>query len=70
VIVIGGGDTGSGAWALQTRQRANSVKQFGDDAAACGYTAHMPWPTYPMVLELQAATRKAPNVLGSYRGEF
>ncbi|MCW3088500.1 MAG: glutamate synthase subunit beta [Sediminibacterium sp.] len=52
VVVIGGGDTGSDCVGTSNRQGAASVTQFElmpkppEDR-----NAHMPWPTYPMVLK-------------------
>jgi glutamate synthase (NADPH/NADH) small chain len=56
VIVIGGGDTGSDCVGTSNRQGAASVKQFEvmfrpPEAR----TAHMPWPTYPMVLKVTSS---------------
>jgi glutamate synthase (NADPH) small chain len=52
VIVIGGGDTGSDCVGTSNRQGAKSVKQFEVMMQPpAERTAHMPWPTYPMVLK-------------------
>lgn len=56
VVVIGGGDTGSDCVGTSNRQGAASVKQFEvmfrpPEAR----TAHMPWPTYPMVLKVTSS---------------
>jgi glutamate synthase (NADPH) small chain len=52
VIVIGGGDTGSDCVGTSNRQGARSVKQFEVMMQPpAERTAHMPWPTYPMVLK-------------------
>ena len=52
VIVIGGGDTGSDCVGTSNRQGAASVKQFEVMMRpAEARTAHMPWPTFPMVLK-------------------
>jgi glutamate synthase (NADPH/NADH) small chain len=52
VIVIGGGDTGSDCVGTSNRQKARSVKQFEVMMQPPEQrTAHMPWPTYPMLLK-------------------
>jgi glutamate synthase (NADPH/NADH) small chain len=52
VIVIGGGDTGSDCVGTSNRQGARSIKQFEVmTQPPVQRTAHMPWPTYPMVLK-------------------
>ena len=52
VIVIGGGDTGSDCVGTSNRQGAKSVKQFEVMMQPPEKrTAHMPWPTFPMVLK-------------------
>ncbi|AMR32169.1 glutamate synthase [Mucilaginibacter sp. PAMC 26640] len=52
VVVIGGGDTGSDCVGTSNRQGAKSVKQFEVMVQPPEQrTAHMPWPTYPMVLK-------------------
>jgi len=52
VIVIGGGDTGSDCVGTSNRQGASSIKQFEVMMQPPEQrTAHMPWPTYPMVLK-------------------
>ena len=52
VIIIGGGDTGSDCVGTSNRQGARSIKQFEVmTQPPVGRTAHMPWPTYPMVLK-------------------
>ncbi|TWR29018.1 glutamate synthase subunit beta [Mucilaginibacter pallidiroseus] len=52
VVVIGGGDTGSDCVGTSNRQNAASVKQFEVMVQPPEKrTAHMPWPTYPMVLK-------------------
>lgn len=52
VVVIGGGDTGSDCVGTSNRQGAASVKQFEVMVQPPEKrTAHMPWPTYPMVLK-------------------
>jgi glutamate synthase (NADPH/NADH) small chain len=52
VIVIGGGDTGSDCVGTSNRQGAKSIKQFEVMMQPPEQrTAHMPWPTYPMVLK-------------------
>jgi glutamate synthase (NADPH/NADH) small chain len=52
VIVIGGGDTGSDCVGTSNRQGASSIKQFEVMMQPPAQrTAHMPWPTYPMVLK-------------------
>ena len=52
VIVIGGGDTGSDCVGTSNRQGASSVKQFEVMMQPPEKrTAHMPWPTFPMVLK-------------------
>ena len=52
VIVIGGGDTGSDCVGTSNRQGARSVKQFEVMMQPPEKrTAHMPWPTFPMILK-------------------
>ena len=52
VIVIGGGDTGSDCVGTSNRQGARSIKQFEVMMQPPEQrTAHMPWPTFPMVLK-------------------
>jgi glutamate synthase (NADPH/NADH) small chain len=52
VVVIGGGDTGSDCVGTSNRQGARSVKQFEVMVQPpTQRTAHMPWPTYPMVMK-------------------
>jgi glutamate synthase (NADPH/NADH) small chain len=52
VVVIGGGDTGSDCVGTSNRQGAASVKQFEVMVQPPEQrTAHMPWPTYPMVMK-------------------
>ncbi len=52
VIVIGGGDTGSDCVGTSNRQGASSIKQFEVMMQPPAHrTAHMPWPTYPMILK-------------------
>jgi glutamate synthase (NADPH/NADH) small chain len=52
VIIIGGGDTGSDCVGTSNRQGARSIKQFEVMMQPpVSRTAHMPWPTYPMVLK-------------------
>jgi glutamate synthase (NADPH/NADH) small chain len=52
VVVIGGGDTGSDCVGTSNRQGAKSIKQFEVMVQPPAQrTAHMPWPTYPMVLK-------------------
>jgi glutamate synthase (NADPH/NADH) small chain len=52
VIVIGGGDTGSDCVGTSNRQGARSIKQFEVMMQPpAERTAHMPWPTYPLVLK-------------------
>jgi glutamate synthase (NADPH/NADH) small chain len=52
VIIIGGGDTGSDCVGTSNRQGATSIKQFEVMMQPpVGRTAHMPWPSYPMVLK-------------------
>ncbi|MFA6249115.1 MAG: glutamate synthase subunit beta [Mucilaginibacter sp.] len=52
VVVIGGGDTGSDCVGTSNRQGAASVKQFEVMVQPPEKrTAHMPWPTYPMVMK-------------------
>jgi glutamate synthase (NADPH/NADH) small chain len=52
VIVIGGGDTGSDCVGTSNRQGASSIKQFEVMMQPpAERTAHMPWPTYPMILK-------------------
>jgi glutamate synthase (NADPH) small chain len=52
VVVIGGGDTGSDCVGTSNRQKAESVTQFELMPMPPGSrTAHMPWPTYPMILK-------------------
>ncbi|RYE57044.1 MAG: glutamate synthase subunit beta, partial [Sphingobacteriales bacterium] len=56
VIVIGGGDTGSDCIGTSNRQGAKSVTQFEimpmpPETRA----AHMPWPTYPMLLKVTSS---------------
>jgi glutamate synthase (NADPH/NADH) small chain len=52
VIVIGGGDTGSDCVGTSNRQGASSIKQFEVmTQPPVSRTAHMPWPSYPMVLK-------------------
>jgi glutamate synthase (NADPH/NADH) small chain len=52
VIVIGGGDTGSDCVGTSNRQGASSIKQFEVMMQPPEQrTAHMPWPTYPMLLK-------------------
>jgi glutamate synthase (NADPH/NADH) small chain len=52
VIIIGGGDTGSDCVGTSNRQGATSIKQFEVMMQPpAGRTAHMPWPSYPMVLK-------------------
>lgn len=50
VVVIGGGDTGSDCVGTSNRQGALSVTQFELlPEPPRQRTAHMPWPTYPML---------------------
>ncbi|HVW97354.1 MAG TPA: glutamate synthase subunit beta [Mucilaginibacter sp.] len=52
VIIIGGGDTGSDCVGTSNRQGAKSIKQFEVMMQPPAQrTAHMPWPTYPMLLK-------------------
>src|SRR6202000_1799545 len=52
VFLIGGGDTVSDCVGTSTRQRAKSIKQFEVMMQPPQQrTAHMPWPTYPMLLK-------------------
>ncbi|MEO6524646.1 MAG: glutamate synthase subunit beta [Mucilaginibacter sp.] len=52
VVVIGGGDTGSDCVGTSNRQGAKSVRQFEVMVQPpATRTAHMPWPSYPMVLK-------------------
>ncbi len=52
VVVIGGGDTGSDCIGTANRQGALSVTQFElMPMPPKERTAHMPWPTYPMLLK-------------------
>ena len=52
VVVIGGGDTGSDCVGTSNRQRAKTITQFELMPKPPGSrTAHMPWPTYPMILK-------------------
>jgi glutamate synthase (NADPH/NADH) small chain len=52
VVVIGGGDTGSDCVGTSNRQKALSVTQFElMPMPPKSRTAHMPWPTYPMILK-------------------
>jgi glutamate synthase (NADPH/NADH) small chain len=52
VIVIGGGDTGSDCVGTSNRQGAKSIKQFEVMMQPPEQrTAHMPWPTYPMIMK-------------------
>lgn len=52
VIVIGGGDTGSDCVGTSNRQGASSIRQFEVMMQPPEQrTAHMPWPTYPMLLK-------------------
>jgi glutamate synthase (NADPH/NADH) small chain len=56
VIVIGGGDTGSDCVGTSNRQGATSIKQFEVMFRPPEQrTAHMPWPTYPMVLKVTSS---------------
>jgi len=56
VIVIGGGDTGSDCVGTSNRQGAKSVKQFElFPTPPTQRNAHMPWPTYPMVLKVTSS---------------
>jgi glutamate synthase (NADPH) small chain len=52
VVVIGGGDTGSDCVGTSNRQGAASVTQLELlPMPPTQRTAHMPWPTYPMLLK-------------------
>lgn len=52
VVVIGGGDTGSDCVGTSNRQGAASVTQFELlPTPPKERVAHMPWPTYPMLLK-------------------
>ena len=52
VVVIGGGDTGSDCVGTSNRQGALSVTQLELlPQPPASRTAHMPWPTYPMLLK-------------------
>lgn len=52
VVIIGGGDTGSDCVGTSNRQGARSIRQFELMLKPpAERTAHMPWPTYPMVLK-------------------
>jgi glutamate synthase (NADPH/NADH) small chain len=52
VIVIGGGDTGSDCVGTSNRHGAASITQFELlPKPPVERTAHMPWPTYPMLLK-------------------
>lgn len=56
VIVIGGGDTGSDCIGTSNRHGAKSITQFEimpmpPEVRA----AHMPWPTYPMLLKVTSS---------------
>jgi glutamate synthase (NADPH/NADH) small chain len=56
VVVIGGGDTGSDCVGTSNRQGASSIKQFEVMFQPPEKrTAHMPWPTYPMVLKITSS---------------
>jgi glutamate synthase (NADPH/NADH) small chain len=56
VIVIGGGDTGSDCVGTSNRQGAKSIKQFEVMFRPPeSRTAHMPWPTFPMVLKITSS---------------
>jgi len=62
VIVIGGGDTGSDCIGTSNRQGAKSVTQFEimpmpPETRA----AHMPWPTYPMLLKVTSSHEEGVN---------
>ncbi|MGE6218995.1 glutamate synthase subunit beta [Nubsella zeaxanthinifaciens] len=53
VIVIGGGDTGSDCIGTSNRHGAKSVTQFEIMPMPPQMrTAHMPWPSYPMLLKV------------------
>jgi glutamate synthase (NADPH/NADH) small chain len=53
VIVIGGGDTGSDCIGTSNRHGAKSVTQFEIMPMPPQLrAAHMPWPTYPMLLKV------------------
>lgn len=52
VVVIGGGDTGSDCVGTSNRHGAKSITQFElMPVPPVMRTAHMPWPTYPMLLK-------------------
>jgi glutamate synthase (NADPH/NADH) small chain len=52
IVVIGGGDTGSDCVGTSNRQGAASVTQFELlPTPPKERAAHMPWPTYPMLLK-------------------
>jgi glutamate synthase (NADPH/NADH) small chain len=52
VVVIGGGDTGSDCVGTSNRQEAMTVTQFELlPKPPENRTAHMPWPSYPMLLK-------------------
>lgn len=56
VIVIGGGDTGSDCIGTSNRQGAKSVTQFEImPMPPESRAAHMPWPTYPMLLKVTSS---------------
>jgi glutamate synthase (NADPH/NADH) small chain len=56
VIVIGGGDTGSDCIGTANRQGAKSVTQFEImPMPPAQRAAHMPWPTYPMLLKVTSS---------------
>jgi len=56
VVVIGGGDTGSDCVGTSNRHKAMSVTQFElMPKPPHSRTAHMPWPTYPMVLKTSSS---------------
>ncbi|WP_462265609.1 glutamate synthase subunit beta [Mucilaginibacter sp.] len=62
VIVIGGGDTGSDCVGTSNRQGAASVTQFELMVQPPQQrTAHMPWPSYPMVLKISSSHEEGCN---------
>ncbi len=56
VVVIGGGDTGSDCVGTSNRHKAKSITQFELLPKPPELrTAHMPWPTYPMVMKTSSS---------------
>ncbi|MBS1947071.1 MAG: glutamate synthase subunit beta [Bacteroidetes bacterium] len=56
VVVIGGGDTGSDCVGTSNRHKAASITQFELlPKPPEARTAHMPWPTYPMILKTSSS---------------